>query len=83
MKLTTPEGTTEEIALSETALRTVRRTFNPSGQTRVDRIKLLAAALISEAEAIRDEPGADKRCAALAITNIETGAMYAVKAATA
>ncbi len=68
----------EKVLVSQAALDRVRASFNPSDKPRVDRIKLLAAALISEIE-----DGPSSREAALAVTNIEQGAMWAVKAATA
>jgi len=57
--------------------------FNPSASPAVDSIKAKAAALIDELEPIaanRDHPGA--RCAAIAMTEIESAAMWAVKAVT-
>lgn len=57
--------------------------FNPSGSSAVDRIKATAAALIDELAPIageRDHPGA--RCASIAMTEIESAAMWAVKAVT-
>jgi hypothetical protein len=83
-----------ETDISKTARDMVRASFNPSGISHVDRIKLLAAALITACEVVRDgrDSGADDpgypakpdaaREVALAITNIEQGAMWAVKAAT-
>lgn len=56
----------------------VGKTFNPSGNPAVDTIKTLAAELI---DAIEDL-GVDPRTKALAVTNIEQGAMWAVKSAT-
>lgn len=56
----------------------VRVRFNPSNSGAVDRIKTLAAALINEIEASEDSG----RCAALAKTAIEEGAMWGVKAVT-
>jgi len=57
----------------------VRADFNPSGSGAVGRIKTLAAALINEIAA----SGGDPRLAALAMTSVEEGAMWGVKAATA
>ena len=57
--------------------------FNPSNNPAVDSIKFKAAELIDELAAIaadRDHPGA--RCASIAMTEIESGAMWAVKAVT-
>ena len=57
--------------------------FNPGGLEAVNRIKAKAADLIDELGPIaanRDHPGA--RCAAVAMTEIESAAMWAVKAVT-
>ena len=67
--------------VSQTALDATRASFNPSKLPQVDGIKLLAAALITECEKIRDL-GKASREASIAITEIEAGAMWAVKAAT-
>lgn len=67
--------------VSATAKEAVRFSFNPSSIDRVAVIKLLAAALIAECENIRAE-GIAAREASIAITEIETAAMWAVKAAT-
>lgn len=58
-------------------------TFNPSSNPAVDSIKSKAAALIDELAPIaadRDHPGA--RCASIAMTEIESAAMWGVKAVT-
>lgn len=62
----------------------VGSTFNPSGNEKVDQIKKMAAYLINEIEDIKysDTPDESARCASIAITNIEQGVMWAVKAAT-
>ncbi len=57
--------------------------FNPSSSGAVDAIKAQAAAMIDALGGIaanRDHPGA--RCAAVAMTEIESAAMWAVKALT-
>ncbi|MBZ9986072.1 hypothetical protein LB572_03060 [Mesorhizobium sp. BH1-1-5] len=57
--------------------------FNPSGNAAVDLVKAKAAELIdilAPIAANRDHPGA--RCAAVAMTEIESAAMWAVKAVT-
>lgn len=57
--------------------------FNPSANPAVDDIKKQAAALIDTLAPIaadRDHPGA--RCASIAMTEIESAAMWAVKAVT-
>ncbi|WP_158966275.1 Acb2/Tad1 domain-containing protein [Chachezhania sediminis] len=75
-----PDGTT---TISNTSAETVRMGFNPSRLEPVDRMKALAAALVSECEMIRDERGPGAREAAIAITQIQGAAMFAVAAATA
>jgi hypothetical protein len=76
-----------EVAVNSSAMSTVRLGFNPSGLEQVDRIKSLAAALISECENLRDEANAAKtagaREASIAITEAQTACMYAVASATA
>ena len=60
-------------------------TFNPSNDDMVGKIKRAAADLIDLIEGIRPSTGADEETArlkALAMTAIEDGAMWAVKAAT-
>lgn len=57
--------------------------FNPSNNPAVDSIKVKAAALIDELNVIsmdRNHPGA--RCASIAMTEIESAAMWGVKAVT-
>ncbi len=71
-----------QTAVSESARDLVRQGFNPSESVQVDRIKMLAAALISECEATRQDNPAAARHASLAITAVEEAAMWAVKAAT-
>ena len=58
----------------------VRSEFNPSGSGAVDRIKALSAALINEIDALPDN---DPRVKAVAKTEVEGAAHWAVKAATA
>lgn len=74
-------GTTRWLQLSPTAMEAVRLKFNPSGSAEVDEIKILAAALISKMESIRNLRTAGRE-ASVAITELETAAMWAVKAAT-
>lgn len=57
----------------------VRLSFNPSQNELVDDIKLKTAELIDLCERMKDK---DMRCVALAQTNYEVAAMWAVKAAT-
>lgn len=64
-----------------------RLTFNPSGNKRVDRIKTIVAALYSEIGEIAKLAREQKndvagREAATAMTQIQSGAMFAVSAAT-
>lgn len=63
----------------------VRLSFNPTENPKVDEIKARAAELIDLLEGMRDpEPRSEKnRCISVAQTEIETAAMYGVKAATA
>jgi hypothetical protein len=91
--------------ITATALRRVRAGFNPDQLMEVGQLKVLAAALITMCEKLRDRekpmlPSQNEqenipasklwdaidegaRDAAIAITNVETACMYAVKAATA
>ena len=73
----------EEVSISNTAAELVRMGFNPSKLPPVDRLKSLAAAFISECEAIRDARGKGAREAAIAITEMQGASMFAVAAATA
>lgn len=57
----------------------VRETFNPSGDSMVDKIKRFTADLIDMCEELKE---LDPRLAALAQTAYEEAAMWAVKAAT-
>ena len=61
-------------------LKLVRSEFNPSASGKVDRIKVLAAALINEIDALPDN---DPSLKSVAKTEVEGAAMWAVKAATA
>ena len=56
----------------------VVKDFNPSGLDIVDEIKSKTAELLD----LIDSVNRDERCAAIAKTNIEQGAMWAVKAMT-
>ncbi len=71
------------VSISETAAKLVRLKFNPSGIDKVATIKALAAALISECEAMRDGKGPGAREAAIAITELQGASMFAVASATA
>lgn len=72
-----------EVPVSTSAMDTVRLGFNPSKLPRVDVIKSITAALISECERLRDEGGKGAREASIAITQAQTASMFAVAAATA
>ncbi len=73
-----------EETVAKSSLDAVRASFNPSGNERVDRIKLLGAALIEECELVIAENtcAAVVRAASVAMTSVETAVMWAVKAAT-
>jgi hypothetical protein len=61
----------------------VGKSFNPSSNPAVDHIKALAAEMIDVLHPMssdRDHPGS--RCASIAMTEIESAAMWAVKAVT-
>lgn len=73
----------EQVAISQSAAQLVRMGFNPSTLGEVDRIKALAAALISECEVIKAENPDGGREAAIAITDLQKASMMAVAAATA
>lgn len=77
-----PDG---ETPISNDAALLVRMKFNPSSLPQVDRIKALAAALISECESIRDDANTNvgAREASIAITDLQKACMMAVAAATA
>ena len=83
IKLHMGEETPPETHVTGTAADLVRYKFNPSGLADVQRIKFIAAALISECEALRDAKGPGAREAAIAITDIQKASMMAVAAATA
>jgi hypothetical protein len=61
----------------------VRASFNPSASSAVDQIKSACADLITAFDEARATASPDAaRCYSLAITHIETAAMFAVKGAT-
>lgn len=60
----------------------VGTTFNPSNDTNVDKIKALAADLIDVIDGLPSQDAEQARLKALAMTAIEDGAMWGVKAAT-
>lgn len=71
------ETTLREQTLGE---KRVRASFNPGNNNLVDEFKAKTAELIDMCEQHKSK---DPRLAALAQTNFETAAMYAVKLATA
>ena len=68
--------------VSDTAKEAVRIGFNPSQIERVNRLKAIAAAFISECEDGQRGSGAAAREYAVAITNMQTASMWGVLAAT-
>jgi len=71
------------VEVGETAQKHVLRSFNPSGDQRVDATKVLCAAIIQQMIDLRDAPAAtpaQKRAASIAITQCEALQMQAVKA---
>ena len=71
-----------DVAISETAAELIGVDKNPHSDPRVETIKSLASALVSICEDVRDNTKGAGRRASIAITQIETFAMFAVKAAT-
>ena len=74
------EGT--ETPINQSAQELVRLGFNPSEDATVDRIKMLAAALMSEVGNLKIDDHNAGRHASLAVTATEEAAMWAVKVAT-
>jgi hypothetical protein len=71
------------ITVGAVAQKHVLRTFNPSGDQKVDMTKVLCAAIIQQMIDLRDAPDAKnetKRAASIAITQCEALQMQAVKA---
>jgi hypothetical protein len=63
--------------------RRVRVSFNPSGNSTVDEIKKLTAELIDTCKNLQGSQSSERaRCFALAMTDYESAAMWAVKGAT-
>jgi hypothetical protein len=83
VKINTAALVEEEVPINNSAAALVRMGFNPSTLPKVDRVKALAAAFISECEAIKAEDGPGAREAAIAITDMQKTSMMAVAAATA
>jgi hypothetical protein len=71
-----------EVPISLSAADKVRMKFNPSGLERVDRLKSIAAAFISECEEMLADDDCDGREAAIAITEMQGASMFAVASAT-
>lgn len=78
----------EDVNISDDAAKLVRMSFNPSTMKRVDRLKALAAAFLSECDEVLAEfQGKDclpsaARSLAVAKTNMQTASMWAVLGAT-
>ena len=81
---TTSPTEQRELTLGESR---VRVSFNPSQNENVARLKALAAEFIDLCETLKDgydgKPNEKNRCFAVAQTEVETAAMWAVKGATA
>jgi hypothetical protein len=75
-------GADGAIDISTDGAEAVRFQFNPSGLDKVNRIKTLTAALITELQNQQKEYPAAGREFAVAITNAQTASMWAVLAAT-
>lgn len=74
-----------EFQILDDGRRAVRLSFNPSGLETVDRLKLLAAAFISEVneQVMRNAPSSGAaREYAIARTHMQTACMFAVAGAT-
>lgn len=72
----------ERADISDNAAKAVRMGFNPSALPRVDRLKALAAAFLTECDLVAAELPEAAREAAVAKTNMQTASMWAVLAAT-
>jgi hypothetical protein len=70
------------IPVSPEAMEAVRLAFNPSAQQKVTTLKVLGAALLESSDIQQNDRGLAGRSWAVARTYIETGIMWAVKAAT-
>lgn len=77
------EFTVSDDSLTKTSTDYVRLRFNPSGLDKVTKLKMLAAAFITECEYMQAdrEKEVGRECA-VAITNMQTASMWAVSAAT-
>ena len=72
----------EEVSITDAAAKAVRMGFNPSALSRVNRLKALAAAFISECDAVAAELPEAGRELAVAKTNMQTASMWSVLGAT-
>lgn len=88
VEINTANLTKETVNITNDAAKLVRMNFNPSTMKRVDRLKALAAAFLSECDEITAEyqgkeslPSA-ARSLAVAKTNMQTASMWAVLGAT-
>ena len=80
--ITMPDGSVVTIGTSDAAQEAIRYSFNPSGRPRVNTLKALAAAFLSECDAaLADVPGAGRELA-VAKTQMQTASMWAVLGAT-
>jgi hypothetical protein len=62
--------------------KAVGLTFNPSGDERVQRLKVMYAAIIDELDTMRDDLPGRNHLTSIAITEAQGAQMWAVKAAT-
>jgi hypothetical protein len=76
------DHTAHQTVVSDKAKKAVRIGFNPSALPRVDRLKALAAAFITECENGQSEMPYAGREYAVAITEMQKASMFAVLAAT-
>ena len=89
VKLTYPDGSVQTVNISEEAAKRCGVSFNPSNDHSVDYIKGFCAAAMQAVINIRDEypkwrkgkeyTEDNKRCFETALTQIESGQMFAVK----
>ena len=82
VKINTSTLTDEVVSITDEAAQAVRMGFNPSAVRRVDRLKALAAAFISECKLGQAELPEGSREFAVAVTNMQTASMWGVLAAT-
>lgn len=82
VKINTAALSNAIVNISDNSAKAVRMGFNPSSVTRVDRLKALAAAFLTECDDIAAEIPAAGREMAVAKTNMQTASMWAVLGAT-